>query len=1802
MPPHTISPTPTSQGLGIFYSTLSPPPLNMTSNQSQAPHTFTGMGVGPRAINSVSQERRRLPVPIAKHRRSQSPDRPLNVSPQRHATALPQQSGQPTQPVLALRPTHTRHQSAQGFASFSAIPPSPIRPAGPRAPSMVSPRSSIVPRNYIPEVMTIPEFTEKQKKAPSRKESNASSVASTSRHIRPSKSSELLQRIARAGTRSEEAVTSGRYTPLSDRDDRDQKQSASSAISRGSSTSTVQPKQRSRSTTTLSTLPTPHIPSDTPSQGTHQTNDSIGTFGSLAQAPFPEPPPRQNSNHSANTDRQSSSSRVSPYTNPVTLPSEGPFRQPISVQQNRSSTEAVGNKRVSDLSSGTHSKNAVLLSAEGGGMMLAFSPNGDGLFRPGAMIDGRNGGVFTPTPDTTTSDHVTGFLQSGKGQASRSRPWSEDIPSQQRIPGQRGRSLSDGAAILARQGTLLHPASNYKRASAELGLVLGNKSRRASRDRLFSPPNPQDWPNADGPPPEAVRIEAAKRRKARVEIDVMLERECVVEGGEVRGRMEVRVNGGKRSDGLRVGGGKVRVVGFEDLGDARHIFYHQPHSLPIFNFQDKTGPACSLFGDAPDEEGYRLALEGIHNILFNMRLPLNGGAKGSYGIQGKGPSVRYVVVGSVKLMTATGKRSIAHFYRPLVVLPYLNPSTVLAPSAEPIAASVESGLGWSITGEKGKVVLSVALGRRTWVSGQRVWCEVGIRNNSTRKIKSLNLALLQTVQMFKPDESLDTEHSLFKSRKSEPDVDACTTSTQRKRISEEVVEADSVGHGGGHVTGKNWWTGIEPGQRGQWDMSLQIPAGIVSIRRTRLLEVIYTLRVTVNNSIYVDIPITIINFLSIDPPPMPGDGLYLLAQATVPTGRTSVSPLDVQPNTKMYKPVETIPLASDRGSLADPARASSTTLHIDSLLAAGRVRAEAQAQGLSPKSIPSRPMSVGSTYTVDRRSQENQRSGSFSVEINGKQRGVRPKASNLTSYLSDRSGEGSLVEEDEEMDNTDDPLFVAQRKEGRERLAAMTMAMTRDEVSQEDGKNQDDISPALGQFRPLATPSEELYELGVIPSVGPFSEGGYLSVRVSNEAGQQLSVKSRQSGKSDIRATSPLHIRKGGSVKNRDVESDVGLNHEIIQSGVSQLTHSHPTSRPNDPTSHHTSRPTDPSSQMRRKESEEEEERDVGDETIIDDLPDHPGNETLLDHLIAPTNENSWEPPSPKTFDYTEELEAPSPKTNYRGFGFLGRNDTSSSAQSPYGSIAPSAVSVASEQESELGQIQEAFKRDFSIRSPNKIQSSNRPDKSESGQLSPKSNRNDTPRRRSSFPNSIPSRKDFDRSTPSPTSKNKNKKDINNPTTPSPLRPGGSEGRRRSLTITVSPARSLSPFRIAQAVRQFTPSLKSLRPPGLPLMSRQVSSNANVNTTTSSHLRNEVSLYPSSSSGGSDETVPMLAPSKASDSASSDSHLESPPLIHPSLAVAAVNMPDSTYDIRMDNNEESIPIPISSVTSIKDDQDKWDLNHSNYPNQSIHQDHSKEQMYMLHPNDHIIPSRSHSPLSIHSIRSHQSHRSARSGHSVQSAQSGKWERSGESPSEDSTHSSTSILPSVRNKIQQLESRQKALKNFTVASASTRLYDSPQQINTNSPTGSPANKRRSYTAALAPREVQPVSRDLYKEMNSTGLKQRNSSIGHTTYVGRKSYSSPWDKDRATQWNNISTWGRDNERDQERERDRRIQWDRERSGGMWDEDRGGNMERRRSNSSTVSNAEKVLIGRNRWGMKEREFRGHVAEETDDSEGLL
>lgn len=65
-----------------------------------------------------------------------------------------------------------------------------------------------------------------------------------------------------------------------------------------------------------------------------------------------------------------------------------------------------------------------------------------------------------------------------------------------------------------------------------------------------------------------------------------------------------------------------------------------------------------------------------------------------------------------------------------------------------------------------------------------------------------------------------------------------------------------------HVTSKSTFT---PSWRNMLTTAFQ--SNLLSIRRSRLIEVSYIIRLTLNNTITLDVPLNIINFLSIDPPP-----------------------------------------------------------------------------------------------------------------------------------------------------------------------------------------------------------------------------------------------------------------------------------------------------------------------------------------------------------------------------------------------------------------------------------------------------------------------------------------------------------------------------------------------------------------------------------------------------------------------------------------------------------------------------------------------------------------------------------------------------------------------------------------------------------------------------------------------------------------------------------------------------------------------------------------------------------------------
>jgi hypothetical protein len=90
---------------------------------------------------------------------------------------------------------------------------------------------------------------------------------------------------------------------------------------------------------------------------------------------------------------------------------------------------------------------------------------------------------------------------------------------------------------------------------------------------------------------------------------------------------------------------------------------------------------------------------------------------------------------SIKLHTPeTKKRSIAHFYRPCTIYPYVPPLDIFGSTDHPTEVRTEQGLGWSLSGEKGKVRVIAELPRPDWVAGQNVWIKIFADNQSQKKV------------------------------------------------------------------------------------------------------------------------------------------------------------------------------------------------------------------------------------------------------------------------------------------------------------------------------------------------------------------------------------------------------------------------------------------------------------------------------------------------------------------------------------------------------------------------------------------------------------------------------------------------------------------------------------------------------------------------------------------------------------------------------------------------------------------------------------------------------------------------------------------------------------------------------------------------------------------------------------------------------------------------------------------------------------------------------------------------------------
>lgn len=404
--------------------------------------------------------------------------------------------------------------------------------------------------------------------------------------------------------------------------------------------------------------------------------------------------------------------------------------------------------------------------------------------------------------------------------------------------------LEPAQSSLARNDTVLAPGAPSKELKSLLGNGQGARLKSGAALKTA---------HTD----ERVALEHAKS-KARVELDLVLESNVCVQGGVISGYLCVNIRPRTKNErDIMISRGKLRLVGFESLGGEhdRHVFYQA--AVPMSDASERSD---MILDSQEDLDGFAYAKEGDHIMPFTMQVPLEGDVGNSKGVldaNSGGASVRYIVMITIKVRDpSTDARSIAHFYRDCEVWPRLNPSAVLAPSPRPLTATAAKTL---FMGGSGKVQITASIHRVHWIAGQQCYVKVRIINDSKKTVKRLNFSLVRTLVAFKPK------------KHEEDDPDACSTTTYEKQVAETTLEMCESG-GRGHASAKGWWTGVMSGEDKTFSQFILLPPDALTILRGRLLEVDYHLRVSVSSGslssdVNVKLPLTIINFLSVDPPP-----------------------------------------------------------------------------------------------------------------------------------------------------------------------------------------------------------------------------------------------------------------------------------------------------------------------------------------------------------------------------------------------------------------------------------------------------------------------------------------------------------------------------------------------------------------------------------------------------------------------------------------------------------------------------------------------------------------------------------------------------------------------------------------------------------------------------------------------------------------------------------------------------------------------------------------------------------------------
>ena len=439
-------------------------------------------------------------------------------------------------------------------------------------------------------------------------------------------------------------------------------------------------------------------------------------------------------------------------------------------------------------------------------------------------------------------------------------------------------------------------------------------------------------------------------------------------------------------------------------------------------------------------------------------------------------------------------------------------------------------------------------------------------------------------------------------------------------------------------------------------------------------------------------PINLIDFLSIDPPPMPGDGGGLsVAQSVSSSVGARSNILGIQ-GAQPYRQQNQV---SVQGSVEgmEAAQESSTTLHLDQLMLSRPTEPDAQPSSTSPVSLYEEADGPAMTH-------------------------ARPAPNRLMSYM---SSVGDCTEESvgmssadlEHADEFEKAMLAAKRARGRAKsLQKLTRAETRKalEGMEEEEEPEEFLEDELASlnldrgslvdspddlegdhsdgaaFRPLDTPSEEVYKM------------------VDDTSGSSAGEKTPRPPGSGEPSQIP-HLEALASRRQSRVEFDNGPGLRDLFTAAIGRVQPHPEAA----------------------DLVGDDSMDIGNDTILDDLVAGRNGEELLED----DEDEEWEDASEASIDLGKPLVDSSAKDQHEVSASAkkarqtlappriagGGSDTDSQLAYMTGKMVPSrdrylndtrsfngsvssAITTTTSAESELGQIHEAIKTDLSLKSP----------------------------------------------------------------------------------------------------------------------------------------------------------------------------------------------------------------------------------------------------------------------------------------------------------------------------------------------------------------------------------------------------------------------------------------------------------------------------------------------------------------------